>query len=216
MDARIQDREDGACEMDRIDGSICASSLEILPPGHPDRPDLQQFIADAYARAYGARVRHFARTLVGLGNPGTRWTAAVGYTLAGTDPLYLEQYLDQPIEVAVTERTGVPVRRDQLVEVSNLAAAGTGAAREIIVRMTTMLNRLGRSWVVLTATKALLNSFARLDIHPIPLAPADPRRLPDGGASWGTYYASQPRVVTASIPLGYARLAAGNHVFGTR
>jgi hypothetical protein len=216
MDTRIPDRGDRAGVADRVDGSIRANGLEILPSGHRGRAELQQFIADAYARAYGAHVRHFARTLVGLRHPDSRWNAAVGYTLAGPAPLYLEQYLDQPVEVAVTERVGVPVRRDQLVEVSNLAAASTGAAREIIVRMTALLNRLGRSWVVLTSTKALLNSFARLDIRPILIALADPCRLPDGGASWGTYYASQPWVVTASIPLGYARLAARNYVLGAQ
>jgi hypothetical protein len=135
----------------------------------------------------------------------------VGYTLAGPEPLFLEQYLDQPIQSALTERVGVSVRREEIVEAGNLAAAGAGDARQIIARMTVLLHRLGRSWVVLTLTKALLNSFARLDIHPIAIARADPARLPDGGATWGTYYASDPRVMAASIPLGYARLAVGGN-----
>jgi hypothetical protein len=194
----------------RVEGLACADRVETLPAGHPERAALQRFIAEVYARAYGAQLRHFAHTLVGLRRPDSQWTAAVGYTLAGPQRLFLEQYLDQPIELAVAERTGVAVRRDQIVEVSNLAAASSGAAREVIVRMTALLNRLECSWVVLTSTKLLLNSFARLDIHPIPIAPADPRRLPDGGASWGTYYACGPRILTASIPLGYARLAARN------
>jgi len=206
----VADGSSCAGAADRIEGLAGMVGLEVLPPGHPERAGLQRFIADVYARAYGAQVRHFARTLVGLRRPDSQWTAAAGYTLAGRGALFLEQYLDQPIEVAVAQRVGVPVRREHLVEVSNLAAASTGAGRQIIVRMTALLNRLGRSWVVLTSTKALFNSFVRLDIHPIPIAPADPRRLPDGGASWGTYYACGPRVMTASIPLGYARLAARN------
>ena len=184
--------------------------LEIVPPGHPDRASLQRFIADGYARAYGADVRHFARTLVGLRRADWQWKAAVGYTLVGPEAVFLEQYLDRPVEDVLTERTGAAVRRDEIVEVGNLAALDAGAARQIIVRMTELLHRLGRSWVVLTSTKALLNSFSRLGIHPIRLAKADPGRLPDGGASWGTYYASEPCIMTASIPLGYARLLARN------
>jgi hypothetical protein len=183
--------------------------FEILSPGHPDRTSLQRFIADVYARAYGAEVCHFARTLAGLRRADGQWSGAVGYTLAGPEPLFLEQYLDQPIEAALAERLGVAVRREQIVEAGNLAASSAGAARDIIVRMAVLLNTLGRCWVALTLTGELLNSFARLDLHPIAIAQADPGRLPDGGASWGTYYACQPRVMVASIPAGYARLAAG-------
>ena len=209
--------------MDSLASKLCAvpggrvaarrrgDGLEIVPAGHPDRGGLEGFIADVYARAYGAEVRHFARTLVGLRRADGQWRAAVGYTLAGPEPLFLEQYLDQPIQSALTERVGVSVRREEIVEAGNLAAAGAGDARQIIARMTVLLHRLGRSWVVLTLTKALLNSFARLDIHPIAIARADPARLPDGGATWGTYYASDPRVMAASIPLGYARLAVGGN-----
>ena len=36
--------------------------------------------------------------------------------------------------------------------------------------------------------------------------PGGTRPLPDGGASWGTYYASDPHVMTANIPLGFRHL----------
>jgi hypothetical protein len=101
--------------------------------------------------------------------------------------------------------------REDIVEVGNLVAAGSGAARRVIVHMTGLLHDLGRSWVVLTLTKSLLNSFVRLGIEPIPLASADPARLPDKGESWGTYYSCEPCVMAASIPLGFKRLLGGTH-----
>ena len=189
--------------------------FETVQPGHALRGSLERFIADVYACQYGAQVRHFTQTLVGVRSRDSQWAAAVGYTLAGPAALFLEQYLDQPAEAAVAKCIGTAVCREQLVEVGNLAATTAGAARQIIVGMTALLHRLGRSWVVLTSTKALLNSFARLDIHPIPIAAADPKRLPDGGASWGTYYAGGPRVMTASIALEHARLAARNQFVRT-
>jgi hypothetical protein len=185
--------------------------LEILPAGHPYRASLQQFIADTYLCAYGARIQHFAQYLVGLRRSGSGWSAGVGYTLAGPESLFVEQYLEKPIEAEMAAHIGVPIRREQIVEVGNLAASGTGAARQIIVRMTALLHLLCRSWVVFTSTKALLNSFARLDISPILIARADPRRLPDGGESWGSYYDSEPCVMAANIPLGYVHLFSGNH-----
>jgi len=40
----------------------------------------------------------------------------------------------------------------------------------------------------------------------LPIAAADPARLPDGGASWGAYYEQEPMVMAGKIALG---LAAG-------
>ena len=133
----------------------------------------------------------------------------MGYTVAGRQPLFMEQYIDIPVEELLTGVIGAPVLREDIVEVGNLVAAGSGAARRVIVHMTALLHDLGRSWVVLTLTKSLLNSFARLGIETIPLVSADPARLPDKGESWGTYYSCEPWVMAASIPLGFKRLLSG-------
>jgi hypothetical protein len=180
--------------------------LEVVAPGHPERRRLERFIADAYHSAYGARIEHYAEVLVALRSGASDWAAAVGYTLAGKGRLFLEQYLDRPIEEEVKGRIGGSAGREQFVEVGNLAANGAGAARVVIVRMAALLYALNRTWAVFTSTRALVNSFARLDIAPITIASADPARLPDGGSSWGSYYASQPAVLAACIPLGYRHL----------
>jgi hypothetical protein len=172
--------------------------FELITREHPARLALERFIGDGYLRAYGARVVHFADVLIGLSGASGQWVGGVGYTLAGREPLFVEQYVDQSIEEVVH-------RRD-IVEVGNLFATGLGAARRIIVLMTELLYDLGRSWVVLTLTKSLLNSFVRLGIEPIPLIAADPWRLQDRGASWGTYYSHAPCVMTANIRSGFRRL----------
>jgi len=190
------------------EGVASSPVLEAMPPEHPERPALQAFIAGEYRRRHGAHIDHFARFLLGLKHPDQGWCAGLGYTLPDAEPLFVEQYLDRPVEDAIALRLGLPVRRDQVVEVGNLAAIGPGAARRLIVAMTALLHRLGRTWVVFTSTRSLLNSFARLRIEPILLAAADPLCLPDGGHNWGTYYRNHPQVMTANIPLGFVHLAA--------
>jgi hypothetical protein len=175
------------------------------------RSSLERFIAERYAGVYGAHIDHFAEHLVGLRDAARGWSAAVGYTLAGASPLFLEQYLDQPIEAAIEQALGEALARNQIVEVGNLAACTPGAARRVIRSMTALLHRMERTWVVFTSTRSLLNSFARLGIEPIVLAPANPARLPDGGRSWGTYYETEPHVMTANIPLGLIHLGLTEH-----
>jgi hypothetical protein len=173
------------------------------------RASLQRFIAHTYAASFGARVGHFAEHLVGIASPTGEWRAAVGYTLARAPSLFLERYLDAPVEQVLGRVLGVAIAREQIVEVGNFAACTPGAARHVIVRMTALLQQLRLGWVVFTATRSLLNSFVRLRIEPIHLAHADPARLPDGGASWGCYYATRPAVMAASIPLGAISLGLG-------
>ena len=182
--------------------------LTLVAPWHPARAGLEAFIAEVFARRYGARVSYFAQQLVAMQDRAGQWLAAAGYTPAQNAPLFLEHYLDAPVHEALSERLGAPVARDQVVETGNLASVGAGAGRSFIFAMAALLYRLERTWVVLTATRQLLNAFHRLEIAPIVLGHADPGRLPDGGASWGSYYETHPLVVAANVPLGLLRLRA--------
>lgn len=115
--------------------------LELVPPGHPARPALEAFIGAQFARTYGARLAHFCHTLAGHRDAHGRWVAALGYTPASDDSLFLEQYLDLPVETAIAGHVGHPVARIDVVEVGNLAAIDAGAGRRLIVAMTRHLHR---------------------------------------------------------------------------
>lgn len=189
---------------DRADG---LDGLELVPPGHPARPALEAFIGAQFARTYGARLAHFCHTLAGHRDADGTWLAALGYTPAVDAGLFLEQYLDLPVETAIAGHVGHPVARADVVEVGNLAAIDAGAGRRLIVATTRHLHRQGLAWVTFTATRALLNSFARLRLTPSVLAEADPARLADGGRGWGTYYATHPQVMFGNIGFGHDHLA---------
>jgi hypothetical protein len=197
------------CHEKSPNGARALANLQVLAPDHPERAALRRFISDKYLKDYGAELHHFAEYLIGLRRTGDPWSAGLGYTLAEAKKLFVEQYLDQPVEIAITTSLGIEVRRDQIVEVGNLAASSAGAARRVIIDTTTLLNRMNRSWVVFTATRSLLNSFLRLGISPVFLARADPARLADRGISWGSYYDTEPQVMIANIHLGFVQLS--NH-----
>ncbi|WP_342116764.1 thermostable hemolysin [Pseudoduganella sp. OTU4001] len=183
------------------------SRIEHFPRGAANRPELEAFIADSFRASYGAEVNHFSEVLLGARDKDGHWIAALGYTPAKLAPLFLEHYLDAPVEAAISAHARSPVDRASIVEVGNLAAHHPGAARSLIVSTTQLLNSLGLRWVVFTATVSLLNSFSRLHLQPHVLAPADPARLPDGGQRWGSYYDTQPKVMFGDIHYGYTQLA---------
>ena len=162
------------------------------------RAALERFIAERFHAAHGARVQHFCAQLLGMRDALGLWQAAAGYTAAASAPLFLEQYLDRPVEELLAAAAGRPVARAEIAEVGNLAAA-PGLGRLLIPALGRHLYRLGYRWVAFTATRELRNAFRRLQLEPLQLAAALPARLADGGLSWGRYYSHDPAVMGGRI-----------------
>ena len=133
--------------------------------------------------------------------------AALGYRRAGPDALFLERYLDQPIERAVSAALSYPIEREKIVEIGNLAADN---AWSMIALWGAAANDLGGSSevVVATLTEALRRIFTRIGVPVHALAPADPARLGATAADWGSYYLTDPWVCAGEIAEGQQAIAA--------
>lgn len=181
--------------------------LHLAYPGSTRRAALEQFIRQRFEQQHGARIRHFMPCLFGLENQAGQLLGAVGVRSGGSGALFLERYLDEPIKSAIGARLGhTEPSRGELVEVGNLAADSPGAARLLIVALTDLLVALGFRWVTFTGTPTLLNSFQRLGLAPIALGEADPARMGEELADWGSYYDSRPLVMAGDIHGGHQRL----------
>lgn len=181
--------------------------LRLAPATSPERRRaLEHFIRERFAVHYGARVRHFMPCLLGLDAADGTLVGAVGLRAAEGQALFLERYLDLPIEQVLAARFGRAIARRQIVEVGNFAAAGAGAARQMIVALTEWLAALGFRWVVFTGTRALVNSFGRLGLPLQALGAAEPQRLGAEARDWGSYYDTRPMVMVGEIADGQRRL----------
>ncbi|MDG9758198.1 thermostable hemolysin [Pseudomonas sediminis] len=181
--------------------------LHLASPGSARRVALEQFVCQRFELQHGARIRHFMPCLFGLENQAGQLLGAVGVRSGNSGPLFLERYLDEPIQSAIGARLGNSVPgRGELVEVGNLAADSPGAARLLIVALTDLLVALGFRWVTFTGTPTLLNSFQRLGLTPIALGEADPARMGEELADWGSYYDNRPLVMAGDIHGGHQRL----------
>jgi hypothetical protein len=168
--------------------------------GHPRRAAAEDFIRDVFRRRYEAEVPGFAPNLMLL-EQAPRIVAAAGWRGAESEALMLEQYLDEPIEHAISRLAGQPVARGRIVEVGNLAAERPGGSVAVILALAAHLDQLGFEWVAFTATSELIGIFRRLDLPPLALAPADPQRLGEQAQAWGRYYDTRPVVVAGRLRL---------------
>jgi hypothetical protein len=175
-------------------------------PQDPQRAAFEAFIQQRFRIAHGADIRHFMPQLFGVSQANGELCAVAGVRLASDEPLFLERYLDHPIEPLISAAAAQPVDRRAIAEVGNLAASDTGSARLSIIAITWLLAMAGLEWVAFTGNIGLVNSFHRLGLKPVTLCAADPQRLGDERHHWGSYYESQPWVHVGNIRAGFIHL----------
>jgi len=182
--------------------------IDIIDEGAPTRATAEGFIHAQYARAYEADVQHFLPRLMCLHDESGHLRGALGFRRARGEQLFLENYLDVPVERALHGVTHQAIERFSLVEVGNLAVASAGGARWLIVALTSYLKAAGYDWAVFTAVTALRNAFERLGVQLAALAPATATRLSEAErVRWGRYYDTRPHVVAANVHQSFAALS---------
>ena len=171
-----------------------------------ERAVAEKFISQCFAESFGSNIEAFMPRLFTVRQQGGAICGAFGVRSASRK-LFLEQYLDTPIERAIAEHAGQVAERATIVEVGHFSGAFPGAVRAMIALLTERLHREGFDWVVFTGTAGLRNAFRRLGLSPIDVAAADAERLPaDQRVAWGSYYEHSPRVLVGNIHDGYRRM----------
>ncbi|AIT82041.1 thermostable hemolysin [Novosphingobium pentaromativorans] len=132
--------------------------------------------------------------------------AALGYRRACEETLFLERYLDCPVEHCLSLALQRTVERTSVIEIGNLAADDAFA---MVALWGMAANDLGANCeiAVATLTAPLRRMFERLGVTLHVLAKADPKRAGDPRA-WGSYYASDPMVCAGFIALGQTAISA--------
>ncbi len=164
-----------------------ALQLAEACPGDRERPELEAFVRAAFARSHAAQVQTFMPSLLGFRDGQQRLRGVLGLRAAAAAPLYLEHYLDQPVEDAIAGATGQPLR--------------------MIAQLPAYLLARDFGWIVFTATRTVRQILLGFGAPLVELARADGARVADGVDAWGGYYDNDPRVFAGYLPESW-RLAA--------
>jgi hypothetical protein len=181
--------------------------VQTSRPGAAQRLAAEQFVSSCFKQHYGAEISHFMPLLMSLCDQHDELKAVLGFRYADQNPLFLENYLDRPVEQVLATKLKRPVDRSHLVEVGNLAVNTVGGGRWLITALTAYLSTTGCEWALFTIGSALHNAFTRLGLQLIDLAAARRESLPiEEQARWGSYYEQKPRVMAGNIAHGHAVL----------
>ncbi len=182
-------------------------SLSLDTANSGSREVLEACIAERFDDCYNARLSQFLPELLSLSMEGDL-SAVVGIRPASRNGLFLEKYLDSPVEQAISRAYRTPVDRDEIVEIGNLAAAVPGASYALFAVLARVLYQAGFRWVVCTATLQVEAMLDRMQFPSRVVCAADPARLGEGADDWGTYYESCPRVITGDVRVANDILSA--------
>ncbi len=133
--------------------------------------------------------------------------AALGYRRADGEPLFLERYLDEPVEQAVGAALGRPVARSGIVEIGNFAADNALVMLELWGCAANDLAVRGEV-AVATLTAHLRQVFRRIGLPFVSLGPARAGPIGARAHDWGSYYDKDPEVCAGLIAEGQSAIAA--------
>lgn len=80
-----------------VAGDLQAAEFTLHSVTSGRRKQLESYVAEQYNRSYGARITHFMPLLLSMSRAG-QLEVVVGVRSAYDDALFLEHYLDKPVE----------------------------------------------------------------------------------------------------------------------
>ena len=191
----------------RAAGRIGASVIDISAYLTPEREKVEAFIRDIYGKAYHADIGIHYPTLMSVRTESGQILAATGFRYAVEEPLFLEQYLGQPVEQRLTRQYGQTIPRTAIVEIGNLASSGGGASVYLFAALSAYLYTRGIRYATITGTHTLRDRLQKLGLGPQELCAADPLLLPEAEREcWGSYYEQRPQVLSGSVAEGMHHL----------
>ncbi len=170
----------------------------LLGPECPERPMVEDYIAKRFASQYAAEIVHFLPWLLTVNQNGNL-AAAVGLRPAEHEALFLEQYLDEPVERVLQNAFECPVARGDIIEIGNLVATRGGSSYFLFAAMTMLLKAAGYKWLIFTANPHVKKITERMGFRSMELCEAERARLGQNTGTWGSYYDDKPKVFAGDL-----------------
>ena len=197
LDLRKIDEDTRLYEMDG--GSF---HLRLVEPEGRRRLETQEFIAQAYHRVFRANLQSFYPSLIALHGESPLLCGAAGARYADGQELFLEQYLQSPVERLIENGARAPVQRSSVVEIGSFSVRRPALTYPFISMIGGWLQTYGVEWLVFSLTGTLRHLFTRAGVELLDLGPAQSSRLAQSDNDWGSYYQHDPRVMAARLTSG--------------
>lgn len=187
-------------------GSRRDAGLQVAAKGDPAKVQLERFVYNTFFRHYAAHVSHFMPLMLALRDE--QLLSVAGVRSAEKGPLFLEQYIDRPVEHYLATVFHCDVAREEVVEIGNLASTCLGSARYLFIALAALLHQAGKTWVCCVANPSVRAIFRKMHFPFEPLQTVDKYRLGAENTLWGSYYDKGCLLMAARVEDCFQALAA--------
>ncbi|MBA6232140.1 MULTISPECIES: thermostable hemolysin [unclassified Colwellia] len=169
--------------------------IQVAAHGGEQRNEIEQFIKQGFFKSYQAKVSVTMPHLLALCN-GT-YKAALGIR-SGRDDLFIEQYLLGPVEqqpVFVQNN----IHRKDIVEIGHLFSNNQRFTLPLFMITAVSLFYMNYKYMVFSGTEKVVNIMAKSGVHCTHLCDAHENKIQTSTDHWGSYYATNPKVIAVSL-----------------
>jgi hypothetical protein len=172
--------------------------FSIVDGASGSRKMLEDRVRSGFGTHFGACIAGFMRQLTAYRHASGA-TGVIGIRSAADESLYLENYLEEPVERIISRLAGCPVGRCRIVEVGQFVVDDREIVVDFFLDLVPFLRSLGFDWICFTGTDRIRAILARMGLQGYPVAPATAERVNHLGDRWGTYYDNDPVVTIGSL-----------------
>lgn len=169
--------------------------IDIFTHASPQRCDVENFIKQGFIKAYKAKISVTMPYLLAIKHG--EFKAALGIR-GGEQPLFLEQYLDKPIEMvdALQDKGSA---RSQIAEIGHLYSNTRRFTLQLFLVTAVALYCRDYRFMVFSGTQHVLQLLSQIGLNLQIIAKADPARLVESTDEWGSYYDTMPHVAVLDL-----------------
>lgn len=174
------------------------SHFFVAERGSTMRSSLEARVRSGFGHHFNACIEGFMPDLA-VYEHATGASGVIGIRGAGDEPLFLENYLDHPVETVIHLVSGEEVTRDAIVEVGQFVVDDRDIVTCFFRDLVPFLQSQGFAWICFTGTNRIRALLARIRFAGFPVTLASQERLVDPKDKWGSYYEHDPVVVVGKL-----------------
>ena len=170
----------------------------VAERGSSLRSSLEARVRTGFGHHFNACIEGFMPELA-VYEHATGASGVIGFRNAADESLFLENYLDLPVETVVHLVSGEVVDRGSVVEVGQFVVDERDIVADFFRELVPFLVSQGFEWVCFTGTNRIRALLARIGFAGFPVTLADEERLGESRDEWGSYYEQEPVVIVGKL-----------------
>ena len=164
-----------------------------------------KLLQDQYRHHFKCDLQHFMPNTISKIVDGDV-VATTGYRAASDDRLFLESYLQTPVEECLSAAFNRPIHRREIVEIGSFAVTTSSYVLPFMFQLAPVIQEMGFSVVVCTVTRSVRRYLAKLGVEAEFLGDATPDQVNTEHNAWGNYYDQNPCVLAGEVSLNIGKM----------